>query len=157
MSTTHKFDSPSVWGTLGEIGRFVKEQEDSLRNLSIIEAVSKAQGIVDEELAQIKQFVSDNFVERDIFQRFLNNLDARLIRDSNCVSNISANQIPQLTAKVRELEQTLSAIDASRISDKSPHKNNTILGQRRSSHDSAENCRHRFDSYSQHGPFFATR
>ena len=67
-SIRHDFDSPLVWGTLGEIGRLIKEQEDTLRNVLIAEAVAKAEEMLEEELNKIKKFVTENFVERDIFR-----------------------------------------------------------------------------------------
>ena len=106
----HDFDSPSVWGTLGEIGRFVKEQEDTLRNVSIAEAVTKAKEMLDDEINHVKKVIAENFVERDIFQRFLNNLDARLIRDSTTVSEISSNQIRPLQSKLDDLERRIAAL-----------------------------------------------
>ena len=76
-----------------------------MRNLSIVEAVAKARDVMEEEIENIKRFASANFVQWDIFQRFLNNLDARLIRDKDTVSELESNQLSPLKARVEELER----------------------------------------------------
>ena len=76
-----EFDSPSVWGTLANISKFVSEQESTLRGLAISEAVSRAEDLVTTEAAKLKKFATDNFVPSSVFQHFLDRLGDQLTTD----------------------------------------------------------------------------
>ena len=111
-----EFDSPSIWGTLSNLAKFVSEQEETLRGLAISEAMDRAHQLFTSEAAELKRFLTTNYVSGNIFQDFLNQLGAQISNDRLQGDTTARNEVRALKDKLSQLESQLTILSNNSVS-----------------------------------------